>query len=76
MENAELIKQSTNRNFFCFSIMKAMPLAVQPAIYAYGNYNQLSAVSTQYATDMSTASGFPTAFLDSYLVLQNLPNMT
>ena len=76
VENAELIKQSTNRNFFCFSIMKAMPLAVQPAIYAYGNYNQLSAVSTQYATDMSTASGFPTAFLDSYLVLQNLPNMT
>ena len=75
-EDSENATQITCRNFFCFSMMKTMPLAIQPVIYAYGNYNQLSDVSVQVAQDMSTADGFPADFLDSYLVLKNLPKMT
>ena len=75
-ENTEDTVQSLSRNFFCFSIMKTMPVALQTLIYGHGNYNQLEATSTQIQHSASTADGIPTTFLDSYLVLENLPEMT
>ena len=35
--------ETNHRNFFCFSIMKTMPLAVQPTIYNDGRYNRTGA---------------------------------
>ena len=55
--------ESNYRNFFCFSIMKSMPLIIQPTIYQNGNYFQ-------------SMPGVYTLFMNNYNVLMNLPNMT
>lgn len=69
------------RNFFCFSVMKTMPLVAQPTIYNAGAYNQaadpqsmLNTVQTQHT--MSSATGISSLFMESYRVLENLPYMT
>lgn len=67
---------TTSRNFFCFSVMKTMPLVVQPFVYNNGSYNQLEANSIQVLQSTSAASGLPRTFLNRYLVLENLENMT
>ncbi|MDE6025183.1 MAG: YidC/Oxa1 family membrane protein insertase [Lachnospiraceae bacterium] len=68
---------SNRRNFFCFSIMKTMPLFAQPAIYAGGTYNQNRIMSgVQFSDDMSKAEGLSSLFMDAYNVLDNMPLMT
>lgn len=66
-----------HRNFFCFSVMKSMPLCVQPTIYYRGTYNK---VEQQYITqviyDSTTAEGENKTFLESYNVLKNLCEIT
>ena len=65
------------RNFFCFGLMKSLPLVTEPLIYDYGSY--LSAGSTsvvQIRTSMSEATGTSQAFMESYQVLANLSRMT
>lgn len=37
----EVVVQNTLRNFFCFSVMKTMPLVLQETIYEHGGYNVL-----------------------------------
>ena len=70
------------RNFFCFGIMKTMPLAVQTTIYDYGNYCKVATeteeftYSTQKATSMSTSTGMLASFMQSYNAMASLPNMT
>ena len=73
------------RNFFCFSLMKSMPLAVQPLLYENGGYNQVKAdegekyvYTKQVVTGGSTtkAEGVSKNFVDSYNVLANLANIT
>ena len=80
------IKQQTidanYRNFFCFSVMKTMPLFVQKTIYNDGAYNQASSgveaisYTLQTQTDLSNATGVEQDFMDPYNVLLNLANMT
>ncbi len=69
---------NNRRNFFCFSIMKTMPLIAQPTIYANGTYNQSRSVSSgvQTAWGMSKAKGVNALFMDAYNVLDNMPFMT
>lgn len=69
---------NNRRNFFCFSIMKTMPLLVQPTIYANGTYNQNQSVDSgvQTAWGISKAEGLSTLFMDAYNVLTSLPFMT
>ena len=65
------------RNFFCFSIMKSMPLCMQPTIYHRGTYNQAYVTeSNQVMEGLTFAEGKSTSFMDSYNVLNNLPNIT
>lgn len=68
--------QSNLRNFFCFSIMKTMPLVMQETIYEYGNYNQTGGASEQTMFNAYTAEGVSTEFLGAYTVLENMINMT
>ena len=56
------------RNFFCFSVMKTMPLFLQPSIYSDGRYRQLTSDSGEEVSNP--------AFMNPYHVLLNLPNMT
>lgn len=74
--------QKTRRNFFVYSIMKTMPLALQEAIYEWGNYNYAETIegkdvySTQELKGMSLAEGVDNLFYNCYSVLENLPFMS
>lgn len=72
---------ANHRNFFCFSIMKCMPLFLQPQIYKGGGYRMTDKVgqinySNQTTFGMSIAHGYRKDFLKSYNVLNNLSNMS
>jgi len=71
---------SNYRNFFCFSLMKTMPVFLQRALYAAGTYNAASdendIYSAQIAEGTSVARGFQSGFLDEYAVLSNMSTMT
>jgi len=54
------------RNFFFFSLMKTMPVSLQPAIYDSGRY---CAVSVNRSAAVS-------AFMDAYEVMKNMEAMT
>lgn len=68
------------RNFFCFSIMKSMPVILQQTIYDGGNYNRAltaDAVETnQIMHGTSIGEGLDLAFMDAYPVLQNLSTLS
>ena len=73
--------QNNMRNFFCFSVMKSMPLVLQPTIYANGTYNQAAIYGSQFTTPqnitaLDKAVGANSTFLASYNTLTMLPNMT
>ncbi|MDD4323426.1 MAG: membrane protein insertase YidC [Eubacteriales bacterium] len=71
-----------HRNFFLFSLMKTLPLSLQPSLYDQGNYRLLPeqegqiAASNQTIHSLSKASGYRKAFMQSYDVLHNLPVMS
>ncbi|MBQ9977188.1 MAG: YidC/Oxa1 family membrane protein insertase [Clostridia bacterium] len=80
------VKQRTidnnKRNFFCLSLMKTMPLFMQPTIYHKGTYNQsISPVdeisySIQTTNGISKAQGLSNDFMEKYHVLDNMTTMT
>ncbi len=76
---------ANHRNFFCFSLMKTMPLSLQPVLYNGGNYNRAATNNNKlllYGTQVveeggfSRANGVDSAFINGYNVLLNLPNVT
>ncbi|MDO5137658.1 MAG: membrane protein insertase YidC [Oscillospiraceae bacterium] len=85
----EHTEQVRSRNFFCYSIFKISPLFVQPTIYADGDYNSSESFSSaigqnsvgtnaviQTRENLSKATGMDERFMNSYAVLDNLPEMT
>ncbi len=77
----EQAAENNKRNFFCFSLMKALPVALQPALYDGGNYHRAARAaeepaSSQITESISTAAGINKSFLDSYEALANLKTMT
>ncbi len=64
------------RNFFCFSIMKTMPLAMQSGLYESGNYNQAGDGSGQKWYGAYITEGLDSDFMNAYTVLENLSGMT
>ncbi len=59
------LQDSQERNFFCYSIMKAAPVLFQHIIYDGGNYFEATKNNTQSP-----------AFMESYSVLTNLIGLT
>lgn len=59
------LQDSQERNLFCYSIMKAMPLLFQPFVYDEGLYYESTKNNTQSP-----------AFMESYTVLTNLSKLT
>jgi len=59
------LQNSQERNFFCYSLLKAAPLLAQPILYDGGNYFEATKNNTQSP-----------AFMESYSVLSNLPGLT
>ena len=78
----KMVIQNNYRNFFCFGIMKTMPLAFQTIIYNNGQYNQAVSnidkviYSSQTVESISQSTGLSAAFMEPYNVLINLPYMT
>lgn len=72
--------ENNHRNFFCFSLMKSMPLFLQYGLYDGGRYNQTvgseEVWATQTVTGTATAEGLRKSFMESYSVLLHLDSMT
>lgn len=82
IEQKEKVIANNHRNFFCFSIMKSMPLILQPTIYNDGIYNQIESdsetpvYSTQTTTSASVATGLYANFMESYNAIASMSDMT
>ncbi|MBO5254172.1 MAG: YidC/Oxa1 family membrane protein insertase, partial [Clostridia bacterium] len=80
LENKATAIENNKRNFFCFSIMKTMPVYFQTIIYDGGKYRQVASSEdtsiVQTAYDASTADGIEELFLESYNTLVKLPEIT
>ena len=84
------IEYIRNRNFFCFSMVKIMPVICQNILYDNGKYNEIDAklsknnedsmeINNSYiqTTDgLSKSEGFDYFSRVSYTVLENLSNIT
>lgn len=79
-EEARKSVDSNMRNFFCFSFVKCLPVAMQPAFYNDGLYNSSTSQEdlsvSQTTTSMTTADGRYAPFLNSYRELESLESMT
>lgn len=63
------------RNFFCFSIVKTMPLATQGILYNEGVYN-MPLADKQVVSSPSEAEGLSSNFMEWYNVIANMSAMT
>ena len=75
--------KANDRNFFCYSLMKTLPLCTQGVLYDRGNYleqegseAERSGYLRQTVYSNYTATGVYSTFMDAYSVLVNLPGMT
>ena len=67
--------ECNKRNFYCFGLMKSMPVIIQKNIYNNGDY--FSSKSTfQKITSLQKASGYRKEFFENYNVLKNLVSET
>ena len=73
------IKQSqidvNKRTFFCYGLMKTVPLFLQTTLYNNGNYNNPN-TGAQMIRNMYTADGITPDFAASYSTLQNLSSIS
>lgn len=79
VDNSQIEIENNNRNFFCFSLMKCLPVIAQPTLYDRGSYHNLgkqAGYTEQLWESASRAEGTTSAFLDSYNVLRHLPEIT
>lgn len=78
-ESKERTIVNNKRNFFCYSMMKAVPISLQSIIYDDGNYNRGGEVTVsdrQTRLSPYTSEGTDVSFRNAYTVLENLPKMT
>lgn len=70
--------KTRNRNFFCYGLTKAMPIALQATFYENGNYHNLSSVNmdSQTVHDLYTADGLNAEFEKAYAVLEKMSDIT
>ena len=79
-ERSEAAIRSKERNFFCYSFVKVLPLCLQKPIYDKGDYNETTTVEASVnqtlSDDFMVGDACEAAFLNAYAVLKNLPLMT
>ena len=88
MDQTEAIRKkdrTINRNLFCYSVFRAVPVLLQAEVYNEGKYNEAEALATapwdEYGAVFSAESevrstGISDEFMKAYTALQNLPAMT
>ncbi len=76
----QLLKTNNKRNFFCYSILKVLPPALQGFMYNDGQYFHANENDTVYGRqnmhDNFQADGMNTLFTNPYAVLENLSDIT
>ena len=78
-EQKQAMVSKNKRNFFCFSIMKTMPVCVQNLVYDNGKYFQVESDVVYYgqtAHNISQSTGIDASFMDTYNVLTNMSSIT
>lgn len=78
-EDTETVIQKNKRNFFCYGLMKILPISAQDVLYNDGNYNrggEASHIEGQTRESMYVSSGTNAGFMNAYTVLENLSYMT
>ena len=81
-EEKAAVIENNHRNFFCFSIMKTMPLIAQPTLYNGGRYNNTDLKKSnreyvgQVQQNVSVAEGLERAYVEPFAVLENLSTMS
>lgn len=73
------VEKIWEKNFFCYSLMKISPLALQGLLYQNGQYSNDSIMvqnMDQFSTNPSTAAGVKASFIDNYSILCSLPELT
>ena len=71
--------ETNKRNFFCYSLMRTVPLCLQKTIYNTGIYNNTSDKAYEFAQQIfnpSQAQGVDPGFTEEYNELCMLPDMT
>ena len=75
-----LNRDSRERNFFCYSVMRAAPVMLHYSLYTFGQYNQSGTDSEilgiQTREGLTKAQGLKPKFMDNYAVLTHLKDMT
>jgi len=84
-DSAEAVNRVRDRNFFCFSMYRIAPVALQSTLYNRGKYNATETVTKdgeepiktpQERDGLSKAEGVAESFMKSYAVLSNLSRIT
>ncbi|MGI5977425.1 MAG: membrane protein insertase YidC [Candidatus Limivicinus sp.] len=84
-ETLEQVRKYDYRSFFCYSLFRASPVILHPIIYDNGSYNELvpenratyrNFFAQKYNGSIVKAVGFSGSFLNSYNVLDSLPELT
>ncbi len=73
--NTASMNERWERNFFCYSIMKASPVLIQVPIYLEGTYFDSNS-SVQYTVGLSESHGVNVAFMNAYSVMEKLSDLT
>ncbi|MBR4669478.1 MAG: membrane protein insertase YidC [Butyrivibrio sp.] len=78
-------EKTINRNLFCYSVFRIMPVFLHKEVYDGGNYNYADYYSDRYqkeeigyyiTEDEYKSTGMKDDFLRSYEVLKNMPSIT
>ena len=84
MDRTEAIRRkdrTIRRNMFCYSLFRASPVLLQPAVYDEGRYHEPEALAPEPETGFTAESplkgaGLSDDFMKAYTALQNLTAMT
>ncbi|MBR4580899.1 MAG: sulfatase-like hydrolase/transferase [Lachnospiraceae bacterium] len=75
-EDAVIMENLLKRNLFYHSMVKIMPLLWQMVFFNNGNYCDAQINNLQTTDSLYVSDGYLNDFLDSYLVLENLSDIT
>lgn len=80
-EEVVQLVENNRRNFFCFSLMKTLPMVIQSTVYDNGTYLRAASANeaemyTHVMDGLSKASGYKKSFMNWYGVLDNMDTIT
>lgn len=81
-KNTKSVVKSRYRDFFCFGLMKSLPVVLQKGLYDGSMYHKVNTrtksygYTTQAIFDRSNAVGIDRSFMDNYDCLDSLEKMT